>query len=97
MPEEIAPVIVVRTNGSSPPRSQETGASKRTPLRLERKYQILSGTLMQGATTLPITDARMNGAQITFVAGGWRYTGRVAEGAMTGNIEGGGTWKASRM
>lgn len=66
-------------------------------LRLEQKYQMLSGSLMQGAGTLPITDARMNGAEITFVAGGRRYTGQVAEKTMTGTIEGGGTWKASRM
>jgi len=65
-------------------------------LRLAQKYQKLSGTLMQGTTTLPITDARMDGAGIYFVAGEQRYTGRVSERTMTGTIEGGGTWQASR-
>jgi SAM-dependent methyltransferase len=66
-------------------------------LRLVQKYQMLSGTLMQGTETLPITDARMNGAEIAFVAGDGRYTGRVGERSMAGTIEGGGTWKASQL
>ena len=65
-------------------------------LRLAQKYQLLSGTLMQGTTTLPITNARMTGPKIAFVAGDRRYTGRVAEKSMTGTIEGGGTWEATR-
>jgi hypothetical protein len=66
-------------------------------LRLAQKYQMLSGTLMQGAATLPITDARMNGPEITFVAGDRRYTGRVAEKTMSGTVAGGGAWEASRL
>lgn len=65
-------------------------------LRLAQKYQMLSGTLMSGNATLPITQAKLNGAEITFVAGDRRYTGQVAEATMTGTIEGGGAWEASR-
>jgi hypothetical protein len=57
---------------------------------------MLSGTLTQGTATVPITQARMNGAGITFVAGDRRYTGQVSDGTMSGTIEGGGSWKAAK-
>jgi len=66
-------------------------------LRLAQKYQMISGTLTQGTTTLPITDARMSGAEITFLAGDRRYTGRVAGKNMTGTLDGGETWKGIRL
>lgn len=65
-------------------------------LRLTQDYQMLTGTLLEGKTPLPVTEAKMNGAEITFVAGGKRYAGRVEGSAITGSIEGGGTWKAVR-
>jgi SAM-dependent methyltransferase len=66
-------------------------------LRLSQKYQMLSGTLLQGTTALPISNARMNGPDITFAAGERRYTGRVAGRTMSGTVEGGGAWSASRL
>jgi Methyltransferase domain len=66
-------------------------------LKLTQQYQMLGGTLVQGSTPLPISDARMNGAEIAFVAGNRRYQGQVTGKTMTGTIEGGGTWKATRL
>jgi SAM-dependent methyltransferase len=56
-------------------------------LKLTQKYQMLSGTL--GST--PIADAKMNGAEISFTAGGTKYVG-----AVDGKTMKGGNWSATR-
>jgi hypothetical protein len=63
-------------------------------LTLTQEFQMLSGSL--GST--PITDARMRGDEITFTAGGAKYTGRVTGTEMKGTIAGGrnGSWTATR-
>ena len=65
-------------------------------LKLTQKYQMLEGSLTQGGKDLPITDAKMNGPTITFTAGGRKYTGEVAEDKMTGKVDGGDAWTATR-
>ncbi|PZU51231.1 MAG: SAM-dependent methyltransferase [Sphingomonas sp.] len=65
-------------------------------LKLSQRYQMLSGELVQGGNSLPISDAKMDGAQITFTAGNQRYTGEVADGAMSGRTSGGQSWSAAR-
>jgi hypothetical protein len=61
-------------------------------LTLDQEFQMLSGRL--GNT--PITDAKMNGAEIAFSVGSQKYTGRVDGNQMSGTITGGGTWKATK-
>jgi len=61
-------------------------------LRLTQQYQMLSGTLGQTA----LSEARMNGDTISFVADGVRYVGTVNNGRMTGRIDGGKTWTARK-
>ena len=63
-------------------------------LVLTQKFQKLSGTF-GGA---PIAEGSLRGDEITFTAGGAKYTGRVAGTAMNGTVEGGGaaTWSAVR-
>ena len=59
---------------------------------------MLSGSLMSGGTTTPITG-RMRGDQMTFSAGTAQYTGRVNGNAVEGtNTSGGATtkWNATR-
>lgn len=63
-------------------------------LTLEQSYQKLSGTLSSGGTRMPITNGRMRGDEITFTAGGTKYTGRVSEDAMLGDN---GTWRGVRV
>jgi len=64
-------------------------------LVLEQTFQMLEGTLSRNGQTTPITDARMDGAQITFTAGGARYTGEVKGRRMEGMVDG-KSWKASQ-
>ena len=56
-------------------------------LKLTQQYQMLSGTL--GSTA--ISDAKMNGAQISFTAGGTKYVGTVDGKTMKGT-----NWTATR-
>jgi SAM-dependent methyltransferase len=69
-------------------------------LTLAQEFQMLSGTLVSGGRTLPISGGRMRGAEISFSAGGMTYTGRVNGNAMQGSMTGNGaqaTWKATRF
>jgi len=64
-------------------------------LTLTQQYQMLGGTLGQTG----LSDARMDGATISFTVAGVRYVGTVADDKMTGRIEGGagGVWTATRL
>ncbi len=57
-------------------------------LTLEQRYQHVSGTL--GST--PIAAGKLNGAEITFTAGGQSYTGRVNGNTITGT-----NWSATKQ
>ena len=65
-----------------------------------QKYQMVSGTLRSGANNAAITDGKLNGTQITFTAGGARYSGRVTGDRIEGTVQAsaGGTtkWSATR-
>ena len=65
-------------------------------LKLNQTYQNLAGTLTIDGKTAPISNAKMNGAEITFTADGKNYSGKVDGNAMSGSIKGGGSWSASR-
>jgi hypothetical protein len=68
-------------------------------LRLEQKYQMVSGTLTAGGRVTPVTNGRLRGDQITFTAGNAQYAGRVNGDAMRGDMKGSatGVWAATRM
>ncbi len=68
-------------------------------LTLKQEFQMLSGTLKSGANTMPITNGRMHGDQITFNAGKGQYTGRVSGNTIEGSVNSGsgGKWKATRV
>ena len=65
-------------------------------LRLEQTYQDISGTLRSGASTMTITDGKLRGDQISFVAGDTRYTGRVTGNAIEGLALASTGWRATR-
>ena len=73
--------------------------TSRGNLTLKQEYQMLSGTMNTGNVSAVISDAKMLGDQITFSAGGAKYSGKVngnnMEGAYT-SPGGNGTWTASR-
>lgn len=66
-------------------------------LKLEQRFQMLSGTIEVAGAPLPLADAKMDGARIAFTAGGRRYAGSVAGEVMTGVIEDGEAWRAKRV
>ena len=63
-------------------------------LRLAQRYQAISGTLAVGGKELQVSGGRVRGDQITFVAGGITYAGRVSGERMEGV---GGGWNATRV
>jgi Methyltransferase domain len=65
-------------------------------LKLTQTYQMLSGELVRGGKSLPITEAKMDGTQIVFTADGQRYMGQVADGTINGQTVGGQSWSARR-
>ncbi|MFN3461199.1 MAG: SAM-dependent methyltransferase [Oceanibaculum sp.] len=65
-------------------------------LKLTQTYQMLDGELTRGGQSLPISDARMDGATIAFTVDGKRHVGTVTDAGMSGQIEGGGEWSATR-
>jgi precorrin-6B methylase 2 len=73
------------------------GAWKMTPggdLALTQTFQKLSGTMRNGANTVPITEGKMRGDEITFKAGGTTYTGRVSGNSIKGTTPNG--WSATK-
>ena len=65
-------------------------------LTLKQTYQMISGSLKRGNSTVQIANGKLNGEQIIFNAGGALYTGRVTANGMEGTISSGGDWKATR-
>ncbi len=63
-------------------------------LKLEQKYQMLSGKL--GPTE--ITDGRVRGTEVSFNVGDAKYTGKIDGKSMSGTVSGGrsGSWTATQ-
>ena len=61
-------------------------------LTLDQTFQNISGRL---GTTV-ISDGHLNGTEITFTAGGQKYSGKVNGNAMSGTIAGGTAWTATK-
>ena len=68
-------------------------------LTLKQEFQKVTGTLRNGASTLPISSGRLRGDEISFMAGGSEYRGRVGDRAIEGTVRSGGSnsaWSARR-
>jgi SAM-dependent methyltransferase len=57
-------------------------------LRLDQKFQQLTGTLTTAGNVTPITFGRLRGDEIRFTVGGVSYVGRVNGNTMRGEIKG---------
>jgi precorrin-6B methylase 2 len=77
-----------------PAKVEGTWQSARGNLALTQQFQKVSGTM--GSTA--ISDGKLNGDEITFSAGGAKYTGHVNGNAIQGTVSGGsnGSWSATR-
>jgi hypothetical protein len=65
-------------------------------LMLTQKYQMVTGTLRNGANSTPISDGKLRGDQITFTAGGAKYSGRVNGNTIEGTTGPAGAWRATK-
>ena len=68
-------------------------------LTLKQTFQTFSGTLKSGTASVPVTDGRLSGDQISFSVGGTTYSGRVSGSAMQGTLPSGrntAPWSATR-
>jgi precorrin-6B methylase 2 len=68
-------------------------------LKLSQNFQMLAGTLTREGKAQSITEAKMKGSEISFLAGGQRYTGRIENDRMSGRHESAGAsreWQATR-
>ena len=63
-------------------------------LTLEQRYQVITGTLRQGPSTMNINVGKVIGDQITFTAGTSQYTGRVNGNAIDGISQTSTGWRA---
>jgi len=77
-----------------PAKVQGTWKLPQGDLTLKQEFQTLSGTLASDGHNIAIANGRLRGDQISFVAGGAQYSGRVNGGLMEGTVKGnGGTGK----
>jgi hypothetical protein len=61
---------------------------------------MLTGKLTAGNVIAPITGGKLDGAEISFVAGGTKYSGRVDGDVIEGTARAGSTeskWRAARI
>jgi SAM-dependent methyltransferase len=68
-------------------------------MTLTQTFQDVMGTLRTGRASLPVSDGRLRGNQITFTAGGVQYKGRVSDATIEGTATTSGTsvrWTAMR-
>jgi hypothetical protein len=75
-----------------PAKVEGTWAMPQGALTLTQKFQMVTGTL--GST--PISDGRLRGDEITFTAGGAKYTGKVNGSSMSGTNGAGAKWSATK-
>jgi predicted RNA methylase len=73
----------------------DQGTSSRA-LSLKQVYQNLTGTITEGNVITPVTAGKLKGDEISFVAAGIEYTGKVAGDTIAGTTKSGETWQAKR-
>ena len=79
-----------------PAKAEGTWKLPQGELTLKQTFQMLSGTLKNGANIQQISNGKLNGDQITFTAGGAQYSGRVNGNAMEVTSSSSGSLKATR-
>ena len=77
-----------------PAKVEGTWTTPQGDLKLTQKFQTFSGT----AGSSSISEGKLHGDEISFTAGGVKYTGKVTGNSMSGNMSGGrnGAWTATK-
>jgi len=65
-------------------------------LSLTQEFQMVSGTMRQGAATVPVSDGRVHGDEISFAVAGVVYKGKVNGTSIQGTTGTGAAWSATR-
>jgi hypothetical protein len=68
-------------------------------LTLKQNFQDLSGTFASAGRSVPVLSGGVRGTEVTFTAGGARYSGRIIGTTMQGTVTGEGwteSWSAAR-
>lgn len=65
-------------------------------LELTQSFQVLEGSLHDGAASQPIGEARLDGPRVRFTIGEDRYVGQVDGERMQGTVNGSRPWQAVR-
>ena len=65
-------------------------------LELTQSFQMLDGSLRDGAAMQPVREARLEGAKVRFTIGGDQYVGQVDGDRMHGTVNGSREWQAVR-
>jgi predicted RNA methylase len=73
----------------------DQGTSSRA-LSLKQEYQNLTGTITEGNVITPVTAGKLKGDEISFVAAGVEYIGKVDGNTIAGTTKSGETWQAKR-
>ena len=82
-----------------PARVQGAWRTPQGELRLEQRYQTVTGKLGAGPLAVALSEGRLAGDRIRFVAGGAEYHGRVQGDAIEGTVDTGKglrPWRAAR-
>jgi SAM-dependent methyltransferase len=66
-------------------------------LAIKQSYQKFTGTLTESGRVTAITDGKLNGDEITFTAGNFKYSGRVNGDRIEGTSTPGGAFSATRV
>ena len=66
-------------------------------LAIKQSYQKFTGTLTESGRVTSITDGKLNGVEITFTAGSFKYSGRVNGDRIEGTSTPGGAFSATRV
>ena len=66
-------------------------------LTLTQEFQMVSGTMKQGAASVPVSEGRLRGDEITFAVAGVVFKGKVNGDTMKGTNDKGAAWAATRV
>ena len=80
-----------------PAKVQGTWEINGKKLDLAQRFQMLEGSLSEGASANKLSDGRLEGTRIKFSIGNDRYVGEVHGDRMQGTINGSQRWQAKRV